>query len=92
MMASLPHHPAGREREDQNKSRVSHCCRSNHIRRAKICISLLRSVLPMPPIPKRKTERAPAVDKLLKPAIGVVVALLAYIITQAMKSEVRKIC
>lgn len=48
-------------------------------------------IVSMPPIPKRKTERAPAVDKLLKPAIAVVVALLAYIITQAMKSEVRKI-
>jgi len=45
----------------------------------------------MPPIPKRKTERAPAVDKLLKPAIAVVVALLAYIITQAMKSEIPRI-
>jgi hypothetical protein len=45
----------------------------------------------MPPIPKRKSERAPAVDKLLKPAIAVTMALLAYIIMQAMKSEVRKI-
>eukprot|EP00550_Attheya_septentrionalis_P009085 CAMPEP_0198284394 /NCGR_PEP_ID=MMETSP1449-20131203/3866_1 /TAXON_ID=420275 /ORGANISM="Attheya septentrionalis, Strain CCMP2084" /LENGTH=434 /DNA_ID=CAMNT_0043981433 /DNA_START=56 /DNA_END=1357 /DNA_ORIENTATION=+ len=32
----------------------------------------------MAPIPKRKTERAPAIDKLLKPAIGVAIALVAY--------------
>ena len=45
----------------------------------------------MPPIPKRKTERAPAVDKLLKPAIAAAIAMLAYVIMQAMTSEVRMI-
>ena len=44
----------------------------------------------MPPIPKRKTERAPAVDKLLKPAIAAAIAMLAYVIMQAMTSEVNK--
>ena len=44
----------------------------------------------MSPIPKRKTERAPAIDKLLKPAIVAAVAMTAYVIMQGLKSEVRE--
>jgi hypothetical protein len=43
----------------------------------------------MAPIPKRKTERAPPVDKLLKPAIGIGLALLAYQFFKGLDAEVR---
>jgi hypothetical protein len=43
----------------------------------------------MAPIPKRKTERAPAIDKLLKPAIGVAIALVAYYSFQGLDLDVR---
>jgi hypothetical protein len=43
----------------------------------------------MAPIPKRKTERAPPIDKLLKPAIGVGLALLAYQFFKGLDAEVR---
>lgn len=39
-------------------------------------------------VPKRKTERAPAVDRLIKPAGGVGLALLAYFILQGLQAEV----
>jgi hypothetical protein len=43
----------------------------------------------MAPIPKRKTERAPAIDKLLKPAIGVAIALVAYYSFTGLDLDVR---
>lgn len=42
-------------------------------------------------VPKRKTERAPPVDKLLKPAVGVALAMLAYFVIQGFQAEVRTI-
>jgi hypothetical protein len=42
----------------------------------------------MAPIPKRKTERAPPIDKLLKPAIGVGLALLVYQFFKGLDAEV----
>lgn len=42
-------------------------------------------------VPKRKTERAPAVDKLLKPAVGVALAMLAYFVIQGFQAEVSSI-
>ena len=42
----------------------------------------------MAPIPKRKTERAPAVDKLIKPAGGIALALLGYFVLQGLQAEV----
>lgn len=37
-----------------------------------------------------KTEKPPAVDKLILPAIGIGLALLAYQFFQGVKSEVRR--
>lgn len=45
----------------------------------------------MAPIPKRSTERAPAVDKLLKPAIVAVAAMMVYVIMQGLKAEIPRI-
>jgi len=45
----------------------------------------------MGPIPKRKTERAPPVDKLWKPAGGVGLALLAYFIIQGFQVEIPRV-
>ena len=44
----------------------------------------------MPPKPtnKRKTEKPPAIDKLLKPAIGVVLAFVAYYFMKGLETEV----
>eukprot|EP00591_Stephanopyxis_turris_P006849 CAMPEP_0195518538 /NCGR_PEP_ID=MMETSP0794_2-20130614/13101_1 /TAXON_ID=515487 /ORGANISM="Stephanopyxis turris, Strain CCMP 815" /LENGTH=447 /DNA_ID=CAMNT_0040647521 /DNA_START=26 /DNA_END=1369 /DNA_ORIENTATION=- len=42
-------------------------------------------------VPKRKTERAPAVDRLLKPAVGVVLAMMAYYMFQGLQSEIPQI-
>lgn len=42
-------------------------------------------------VPKRKTERAPAVDRLIKPAGGVGLALLAYFILQGLQAEIPRI-
>jgi len=46
-------------------------------------------VTKMPPIPKRKTEKAPPIDKLIKPAIGIGLALLAYQFFKGLDAEVR---
>mmetsp|Transcript_17373 Transcript_17373/g.25204 ORF Transcript_17373/g.25204 Transcript_17373/m.25204 type:complete len:452 (+) Transcript_17373:93-1448(+) len=42
-------------------------------------------------IPKRKTERAPPIDKLLKPAIGIGLAILGYYFFQGIQSEIPRI-
>jgi len=42
-------------------------------------------------IPKRKTERAPAVDKLMKPAAGVALALLAYYCMKGITNEIMRV-
>jgi hypothetical protein len=44
----------------------------------------------MPPQHKRKTSKAPPIDKLIKPAIGIGLALLAYQFFKGLDSEVRK--
>jgi hypothetical protein len=43
----------------------------------------------MPPQHKRKTSKAPPIDKLIKPAIGIGLALLAYQFFKGLDSEVR---
>jgi len=45
----------------------------------------------MAPIPNRKTERAPPIDKLLKPAVVAVAAMMAYVIMQGLKSEIPRV-
>eukprot|EP00586_Coscinodiscus_wailesii_P000859 CAMPEP_0172490078 /NCGR_PEP_ID=MMETSP1066-20121228/20437_1 /TAXON_ID=671091 /ORGANISM="Coscinodiscus wailesii, Strain CCMP2513" /LENGTH=422 /DNA_ID=CAMNT_0013258383 /DNA_START=95 /DNA_END=1363 /DNA_ORIENTATION=- len=45
----------------------------------------------MGPIPRRKTERAPAIDKLLKPAVGVALAIFAYVFLQGFTSEIPRV-
>lgn len=45
----------------------------------------------MGPVPKRKTQRAPAVDKLMKPAGGIGLALLAYFILQGFQTEITRL-
>mmetsp|Transcript_1727 Transcript_1727/g.2484 ORF Transcript_1727/g.2484 Transcript_1727/m.2484 type:complete len:433 (-) Transcript_1727:872-2170(-) len=45
----------------------------------------------MAPIPKRKTERAPPIDKLMKPAIGIGLALLAYQFMKGLTSEIPRV-
>jgi len=45
----------------------------------------------MAPTPKRKTARAPAVDKLMRPVSAVVVVLLAYFVYQGIQAEVSRI-
>lgn len=45
----------------------------------------------MAPVPRRKTERAPAVDKLMKPAIGVVLAFMGYYVFQGLQSEIPRV-
>ena len=42
----------------------------------------------MSPVPRRRTERAPDIEKLIKPALGVALALFAYIFLQGLNSEV----
>ena len=39
---------------------------------------------------RSKTQKPPAIDKLLKPSIGVVLGLLGYFFLKGMKSEVRQ--
>ena len=39
---------------------------------------------------KSKTEKPPAIDKLLKPAIGVVLAFVAYYFMKGLDTEVSK--
>lgn len=39
--------------------------------------------------PKKKNGVPPAIDKLLKPAVGIALALLAYQFFQGLNSEVR---
>ena len=38
---------------------------------------------------RSKTQKPPAIDKLLKPSVGVVLGLLGYFFLKGMKSEVR---
>mmetsp|Transcript_24151 Transcript_24151/g.27838 ORF Transcript_24151/g.27838 Transcript_24151/m.27838 type:complete len:451 (-) Transcript_24151:170-1522(-) len=42
-------------------------------------------------VPKRKTERAPPVDKLIKPAVGIVLAILGYYLIQGMGAEIPRV-
>jgi len=45
----------------------------------------------MAPTPKRKTARAPAVDKLMRPVSAVVVVLLAYFVYQGIQAEIPRV-
>ena len=42
-------------------------------------------------VPKRKTQKAPPVDKLLKPAAGVAIAMMAYYFMKGLTNEIPRI-
>lgn len=42
-------------------------------------------------VPKRKTERAPAVDRLAKPVGGAILAMVAYFVVKGLNSEIPRV-
>mmetsp|Transcript_12166 Transcript_12166/g.18277 ORF Transcript_12166/g.18277 Transcript_12166/m.18277 type:complete len:467 (-) Transcript_12166:36-1436(-) len=45
----------------------------------------------MAPVPKRKSQRAPPIDQLIKPAIGIIVALMGYHIMKGVSVSIPRI-